>query len=469
MPAYEIEDLNSAVKRVLAGDSARSVSDSTPIPYRTLTIWVAKGKMGIFRAPVRHGPDPLLSQPAEACLVEWIVGRQLVGHPASRKEIIFKAGTMSSMATGQTARNAVTKSDLEQVFSSLIKAVVENRLDASRVFNMDETAFQTNNGSKRVVAVRGSKNVWHQDVALNFHLTLVACGSASGCMVPHFVLPGLTVKLEGLDGCAIPGAAVTTSSSGFMNGFLFLEWQRFFSASVPKDVQRPLLLILDGCSSHYSVEIILEAARVGVLLLLLPSNATHLLQPLDVAVFSSFKAKLRRLTEIYVGETGRNSVDKEEAIRMASAAWVGCKMGETVQAGFAGCVLFPPSKPRMDMCIDNFRRNGTPASTKLAVWLRIKEVVQKEMLVLPPSKKRVHKTATVAGRLLTKETHGAMAQPVSKLKKAARTKKDPMATKATKTKRVLSPVPEPVQLQFQSASKHGEANQQEQVVWEAIV
>ncbi|EGZ25886.1 hypothetical protein PHYSODRAFT_377580, partial [Phytophthora sojae] len=211
------------------------------------------------------------------------------------------------------------------------------------------------------------------------------------------------VKLEVLDGCAIPRAAVTTSSSGFMNGFLFLEWLRFFSASVPKDVQRPLLLILDGCSSHYSVEIMLEAVRLGVLLLLLPSNATHLLQPLDVA--------------IYAGETGRNSVDKEEAIRMASTAWVGCKMGENVKAGFAGCGLFPPSKPRMDMCIDNFRRNGTPASTKLAVWLRIKEVVQKEVLVLPPSKKRVRKTATVAGRLLTKETLEAMAQPMKKPKK----------------------------------------------------
>ncbi|EGZ16511.1 hypothetical protein PHYSODRAFT_504622, partial [Phytophthora sojae] len=202
-------------------------------------------------------------------------------------------------------------------------------------------------------------------------------------------------------------------------------------------------------------------------LLLLPSNATHLLQPLDVAVFSSSKAKLRRLTEIYVGESGRNSVDKEEAIRMASAAWVGCKMGENVKAGFAGCGLFPPSNPRMDMCIDNFRHNGTPASTKLAAWLRIKEDVQKDVLVLSPSKKRVRKTATVAGRYLTKETLEAMAQPVKK--KAAKTKKDPMATKATKTKRAPSPVPEPVQLQFQSASKHGEANQQEEVVCEAVV
>ncbi|EGZ15633.1 hypothetical protein PHYSODRAFT_509212, partial [Phytophthora sojae] len=87
------------------------------------------------------------------------------------------------------ARNAVTKSDLELFFSSLIKAVVENRLDASRVFNMDETAFQTNKGSKRVVAVRGSKNVWHQDVALNFHLTLVACQSPALRFDTHHTTP----------------------------------------------------------------------------------------------------------------------------------------------------------------------------------------------------------------------------------------------------------------------------------------
>ncbi|KAE9042084.1 hypothetical protein PR001_g6355, partial [Phytophthora rubi] len=210
MPAYTIEDLNTAVQRVLAGEKARNVSDSTSIPYRTLTKWVAKGKMGIFRAPARRGPAPLLSGPAEECLVEWIVGRQLVGHPTSRKEIIYKAGTMISMITGQSvgsgwyrrfmarhpllasrtsqavskARNAVTKGDLEMFYNSLIKAVVEHQLDATRVFNMDETAFQTSKGSKRVVAVRGSKNVWHQDVAVNFHLTLVACGSAAGFMVP---------------------------------------------------------------------------------------------------------------------------------------------------------------------------------------------------------------------------------------------------------------------------------------------
>ncbi|KAE9149626.1 hypothetical protein PF006_g5899 [Phytophthora fragariae] len=81
---------------------------------------------------------------------------------------------------------------------------------------------------------------------------------------------------------------------------------------------------------------------------------------------------------------------------MASPACVSCEMGKNVKAGFAGCGLIPPSKPRMDACIKNFKRNGTPVSTRLVSWLRTKAVVQKEVLVLPPFKNCTHKTATVA-------------------------------------------------------------------------
>ncbi|KAE9022184.1 hypothetical protein PR001_g13206 [Phytophthora rubi] len=161
-------------------------------------------------------------------------------------------------------------------------------------------------------------------------------------------------------------------------------------------VQR-LQSIREGSVDADILPIILEAARLDELLLLLPSNATQLHQPLDVAALSLFKVKLRRLTEIYAGETGCNSVNKAEAIKMASPACVSCEMGKNVKAGFAGCGLIPPSKPRMDACIKNFKRNGTPVSTRLVSWLRTKAVVQKEVLVLPPFKNCTHKTATAPG------------------------------------------------------------------------
>jgi hypothetical protein len=441
--SYTNDALNAAVQRVLSGERGRAVSSAMKIPYRTLMKWVAQGKLGIARVPRRRGPAPLLPEDAESHLVDWVIGRQHVGHPASRHEIIYKAGTISALTTGQTvgsgwyrrfmerhptlaartseavskSRNSVTVDDTRQLFNTLAKVIIENKLDASRVFNMDETAFQTSKGSRRVVAARGSQNVWHQDLSVNFHLTVVACGSAAGVLVPPlFILPGVTVKLTVLDGCKVPGAAVTTTSSGFMNGALFIEWLRFFTASVPTNIKRPLLLIIDGCSSHYSLEVVIEAQRLGVLLVLLPSNATHLLQPLDVAVFASYKARLRRLTEIYIGDTGDYSITKEQAIAMASSAWETSNMEENIAAGFKSCGVFPLSKPLLDKCVDVFLRNGAPKTTSIASWLQIKPVVEKKVLVLPVPSKRVRKTATVGGRLLTRDLLNELAAPPKKAK-----------------------------------------------------
>ncbi|KAE8903377.1 hypothetical protein PF003_g13087 [Phytophthora fragariae] len=49
--------------------------------------------------------------------------------------------------------------DVTRLFTTLCKVLVEHKISSSRLFNMDETAFDTNKGGKRVVAVRGSRNV----------------------------------------------------------------------------------------------------------------------------------------------------------------------------------------------------------------------------------------------------------------------------------------------------------------------
>jgi hypothetical protein len=88
---------------------------------------------------------------------------------------------------------------------------------------------------------------------------VVDYGSAAGVMMPPvFVLPGKTVPLEILNGCSVERAALTTTNSGFMNSTLLSPWLAFFAAAVPAAVAlaKPLLLIMDGCSSHYSVDIV---------------------------------------------------------------------------------------------------------------------------------------------------------------------------------------------------------------------
>ncbi|KAG2776097.1 hypothetical protein PC116_g22458 [Phytophthora cactorum] len=168
---------------------------------------------------------------------------------------------------------------------------------------MDETALQKQLKSKKVAAVRGSSNVWSTEPTANFHLTIVACGSAVGFVIPPaFVLPGKTVTSRLLEGCEVTGAAVATSPSGFMNSALFEEWLQCFADSVPASVKRPLVLILDGCASHYSTKVVDLAANLRIMLVFLPPNATHLLQPLDVAVFATLKNKIRKLIDELVEE-----------------------------------------------------------------------------------------------------------------------------------------------------------------------
>jgi hypothetical protein len=192
--SYTNDALNAAVQRVLSSEKGRAVSSAMKIPYRTLMKWVAQSKLGIARVSRRRGPAPILPEEAQSHLFDWVIGRQHVGRPSSRHEIIYKPGTITTLSTGQTvgsgwyrrfmerhptleartseavsnSRNSVMVDDRRQLFNTLAKVIIKNKLDASRVFNMDETAFQISKGSWCVVAACGSQNIWHQDLSVTF-------------------------------------------------------------------------------------------------------------------------------------------------------------------------------------------------------------------------------------------------------------------------------------------------------------
>lgn len=71
---------------------------------------------------------------------------------------------------------------------------------------------------------------------------------------------------------------------------------------MPSTVQRTLVLALDACVSHYSDKGVDAAMQLSILLVSLPPNATHLLQPLDVTVFACLKSKIRNMISELVEE-----------------------------------------------------------------------------------------------------------------------------------------------------------------------
>ena len=92
----------------------------------------------------------------------------------------------------------------------------------------------------------------------------------------------------------IAGTLYGLSEKGWMDSRLFHMWfRRHFLRYAP--ATRPLLLLLDGHTSHYCPDTINLAAEQGVIIFTLPPNTTHLAQPLDKGVFGPFKQHWRRV------------------------------------------------------------------------------------------------------------------------------------------------------------------------------
>ena len=77
-----------------------------------------------------------------------------------------------------------------------------------------------------------------------------------------------------------------------------MKWFEFFLANIPPT--QPVLLIMDGHGTHMSIELIELARFNDVHLLCLPSHTTHVLQPLDVGVFKSFKGNWSKACSKYL-------------------------------------------------------------------------------------------------------------------------------------------------------------------------
>ena len=54
------------------------------------------------------------------------------------------------------------------------------------------------------------------------------------------------------------------------------------------------LLILDGHRTHYSIDFVRYAVKNGITLLSYPGHTAHLLQPLDVGLFTPFQKHMAR-------------------------------------------------------------------------------------------------------------------------------------------------------------------------------
>jgi DDE superfamily endonuclease len=104
--------------------------------------------------------------------------------------------------------------------------------------------------------------------------------------------------------------------------------------------KRPLLFIIDGAKGHIDLAAVEFAKSRQVDLLCMPSQATHLLQVADVAIFGPLKHYWKAACEELKRQRARESNFQERGIRRADIvplvlqAWNLATKQENVQVGF---------------------------------------------------------------------------------------------------------------------------------------
>ena len=126
----------------------------------------------------------------------------------------------------------------------------------------------------------------------------MVCFNAFGDYLPPLIVyPGQRFRDTGISD--FPEATYGHSDNGWMDGELFVAWLHQFESYVTaKQKTKPVLLFVDGHSTHMTRSTAQFCADKNIVLYCLLANATHILQPCDVGLFSPMKSAWKRSVKV---------------------------------------------------------------------------------------------------------------------------------------------------------------------------
>ena len=238
--------------------------------------------------------------------------------------------------------DAVNEVKMKQYFYLLEDTLTQNDLlnHPARIYNVDETGMPLDPKSPNILTKKGVKKVCNRTSGRKGQITVVACGNAAGQVIPPMVIYDAKKLNHAWTANEIPGTRYGLSDKGWITTVLFEGWltEHFLDYAVP---QRPLLLLLDGHSTHYQPEVIRLAREKEIIILCLPLHTTHETQPLDCGVFSSLKSHWSAVCHDFTRLNPGKVITKFNFNRLFSQAWLQAVVPANIMAGFKTCGVYP--------------------------------------------------------------------------------------------------------------------------------
>lgn len=361
--------MQKAMMEVDKGQTIRKAAEMFGVPRSSLHDCVA----GRIQHGSQAGRLPYLTPEEEEELVQFLIKCADIGYPHTRaqalalaQQIVDQKGikqiitfgwwqkfcqrhknlTLRSAANLSIQRAMATDRDALNLYYNMLEDTLKGNGILNKpmhIFNCDETGMPLNPKGVKVIARMGSKNPSCITGDTKSQITVLACVSANGYSIPPFVIfdrktlnPELTIG-------EVPGTLYGLSGNGWITRDLFHHWfKHHFLAYAPKS--RPLLLLMDGHSTHYCPEAIRIAAKENVILFTLPPHTTHLTQPLDKGCFGPLKVFWKETCHDFCTRNPGRVVTRYDFSKLFAKTWFQSMSAPNILAGFRTCGVCPFSR-----------------------------------------------------------------------------------------------------------------------------
>ena len=341
---------------------------------------------------VKPGPKPYLTSSEENELCDFLCEMGKIGYGKTRKQVkdiaeavarekgtlrnnkisdgwfrrFLERNPMLSLRKGDSTAavrmNALEdKERLDSYFDLLKEVLEENDLmdRPCQIYNVDESGMPLEQRPPRLLVKRGQRKVRYRTSGNKSQVTVVGCVNAAGNAMPPFVI--FNAKRLNMDWTKgeIPGTTYGLSDSGWIDAELFKGWfnNHFLKNAVSA---RPLLLLMDGHSSHYNPEAIHLAKANDVILFTLIPHTTHEMQPLDTSVFAPLKKHWQDACHSFTQKHPGTVISKYTFTPLLAEAWSKTMNINAIANGFKFCGVYPFNR---EIVLKRVSTNTVSAST----------------------------------------------------------------------------------------------------------
>jgi hypothetical protein len=239
-------------------------------------------------------------------------------------------------------------------FHMYLRQKTQHQVHDDDTWNLDEKGVMTGVAGKvRVILSKYEKNPYSTHPGNREWVTSTECCSLTGRKLGSWTIFKAKTQqkkwFQAMERLQEQNYTISTSESGWTDnelGLAYLEEHFEPQTRETKGEQGYRILIVDGHESHITTQAIRFCVDHKIILLCLPAHTTHLLQPLDVGVFSPLAAAYKNGVLERYSFTSSIVLDKVDFLEIWHAARAGAMTLETIQSAWKKAGILP-NDPRM--------------------------------------------------------------------------------------------------------------------------